>query len=184
MEVVGILIYYTYNSIYPLIQLDDRCTHYNSLHGLRTPNEGTNQRNLKFWADVADKICFGRTYKFGIGIWFSAVQWRRFPHRASVVRGYDWKHAFTTFLTEEFWFFLIEATLKRFVSIFNQRIWTSLGDIILYHGGLRASNLGQRHINVTTSSDIIFYNRWLKNSDVVCFSNWNSPIEVEKYVPK
>ena len=29
-------------------------------HGLRTPNEGMNQRNLKFWADVADKICFGR----------------------------------------------------------------------------------------------------------------------------
>jgi hypothetical protein len=27
-------------------------------HGLRTPNEGTNQRNLKFWAD---KICFGHT---------------------------------------------------------------------------------------------------------------------------
>ena len=32
-----------------------------SVHGLRTPNEGINQRNLKFWADVADKICFGRT---------------------------------------------------------------------------------------------------------------------------
>ena len=30
-------------------------------HGPRTPNEGINQRNLKFWADVADKICFGRT---------------------------------------------------------------------------------------------------------------------------
>ena len=30
-------------------------------HGLRTPNEGINQRNLKIWADVADKICFGRT---------------------------------------------------------------------------------------------------------------------------
>ena len=30
-------------------------------HGLRTPNEGINQRNRKFWADVADKICFGRT---------------------------------------------------------------------------------------------------------------------------
>ena len=28
------------------------------LHGLRTPNEGINQRNLKFWADIAD---FGRT---------------------------------------------------------------------------------------------------------------------------
>ena len=25
-------------------------------HGLRTPNEGINQRNLKIWADVADKI--------------------------------------------------------------------------------------------------------------------------------
>ena len=25
-------------------------------HGLRTPNEGINQRNLKFWADVAEKI--------------------------------------------------------------------------------------------------------------------------------
>ena len=30
-------------------------------HGLRTPNEGINQRYLKKWADVADKICFGRT---------------------------------------------------------------------------------------------------------------------------
>ena len=29
-------------------------------HGLRTPNEGINQINLKIWADVADKICFGR----------------------------------------------------------------------------------------------------------------------------
>ena len=30
-------------------------------HGLRTPNEGINQRYLKNWANVADKICFGRT---------------------------------------------------------------------------------------------------------------------------
>ena len=30
-------------------------------HGLRTSNEGINQRSLKIWADVADKICFGRT---------------------------------------------------------------------------------------------------------------------------
>ena len=37
-------------------------------HGLRTPNEGINQRYLKNRADVADEICFGRTYKFGIGI--------------------------------------------------------------------------------------------------------------------
>ena len=35
---------------------------------------------------MADKICFGCTLKFGIGIWFSAVQWRRFPHWASIVR--------------------------------------------------------------------------------------------------
>ena len=28
---------------------------------LRTPNEGINQRYLKNLADVADKICFGRT---------------------------------------------------------------------------------------------------------------------------
>ena len=32
-------------------------------HGLRTPNEDINQRYLKNWADVADKICFGRTVK-------------------------------------------------------------------------------------------------------------------------
>ena len=43
-------------------------------HGLRTPNEGINQRYLRNWADVADKICFGRNYKFGIGIEFPAVQ--------------------------------------------------------------------------------------------------------------
>ena len=29
--------------------------------GLQTPNEGINQGYLKNWADVADKICFGRT---------------------------------------------------------------------------------------------------------------------------
>ena len=40
-------------------------------HRLQTPNERINQRNLKFWDNVADKICFGRTYKFGIGIEFS-----------------------------------------------------------------------------------------------------------------
>ena len=37
-------------------------------HRLQTPNEGMNQRNLKLWANVVDKICFGSTYKFGIGI--------------------------------------------------------------------------------------------------------------------
>ena len=31
------------------------------LHGLRTPNEGINQRYLKNWADVADKICCRHT---------------------------------------------------------------------------------------------------------------------------
>ena len=55
-------------------------------HGLRTPNEDINSRNLKFRADVAVEICFGRTYEFGIGIWFSALQWRRFLHPVSVVR--------------------------------------------------------------------------------------------------
>ena len=30
-------------------------------HGLRTPNEGINKRYLKNWAEVADKICFGRS---------------------------------------------------------------------------------------------------------------------------
>ena len=30
-------------------------------HGLRTPNEGINQGYLKNWADVADKLYFGRT---------------------------------------------------------------------------------------------------------------------------
>ena len=30
-------------------------------YGLWTPNEGINQRYMKIWANVADKICFGRT---------------------------------------------------------------------------------------------------------------------------
>ena len=30
--------------------------------------------------------CFSRTNKFGIGIWFLAMQWRRFPHQTLVVR--------------------------------------------------------------------------------------------------
>ena len=31
-------------------------------HGLRTPNEGINQRNLKIWADLADEICMLWSY--------------------------------------------------------------------------------------------------------------------------
>ena len=50
-----------------LLLLLPRFFYVGSSHGLRTPNEGINQINLKIWADVADKICFGRTYKFGIG---------------------------------------------------------------------------------------------------------------------
>ena len=33
-----------------------------------TDYEGINQRNLKFWADLANKIFFGHTYKFWIWI--------------------------------------------------------------------------------------------------------------------
>ena len=43
------------------IALDSFQFFISSYHGLRTPNEGINQRYLKNWADVADKICFGHT---------------------------------------------------------------------------------------------------------------------------
>ena len=36
------------------------------------------------------------------------------------------------------------------------------------------------HMVIDYVSDIIFYDSWLKNSDAVCFSKWNSPIKVEK----
>ena len=39
----------------------DKLSLYPLYHGLRTPNEGINQRYLKNWANVEDKICFGRT---------------------------------------------------------------------------------------------------------------------------
>ena len=39
---------------------------YNLDQGLRTLNEGINQRYLKNWADVTEKICFGCTLKFDI----------------------------------------------------------------------------------------------------------------------
>ena len=38
-------------------------------HGLRTPNE--DKRNLKIWPDVADKTCFGRKKKLGLGACFT-----------------------------------------------------------------------------------------------------------------
>ena len=56
---------------------------------LWTLNEGINQRYLRNWADVADRICFGCTYKFGIGIEFSAVHWSLSPLWASVARGWS-----------------------------------------------------------------------------------------------
>ena len=36
------------------------CPNVDGTHGLQTPNEDINQRILKIWADMADKICFGR----------------------------------------------------------------------------------------------------------------------------
>ena len=38
-----------------------------TLYRLRTPNEDISPRNLKHWADVADKMCFGHTKKMGLG---------------------------------------------------------------------------------------------------------------------
>ena len=43
-------------------------------HGLGTPNEGIYQRYPKNWADVGEKVCFGRILEFGFGIEFSSVQ--------------------------------------------------------------------------------------------------------------
>ena len=45
--------------VYIFQSFDTLPIHFN--HGLRTPNEGIKQQYLKNWADVADKICFGRT---------------------------------------------------------------------------------------------------------------------------
>ena len=50
----------------------------------RTTDTQWRHKIKEIWANVAGKICFGLTQKFGSG--FTAVQWRRFPHRASVVR--------------------------------------------------------------------------------------------------
>ena len=57
-------------------------------HGLWTHNEGINRIDLKIWADAADKICYGCTKKVWSGSWFSAMQWRGFPHQTSVIRGH------------------------------------------------------------------------------------------------
>ena len=39
-------------------------------HGLRTPNEGINQRNLKTWANVADKYASAVLKNLGVGVDF------------------------------------------------------------------------------------------------------------------
>ena len=39
-------------------------------HGLRTPNEGINQRYLQNWADVADKIASAVPNNLGLGLNF------------------------------------------------------------------------------------------------------------------
>ena len=55
-----------YRGLVLQILLESTCSYmfygtYGDDHGLRTPNEGKNQKYLKNWVDVADKICFGRT---------------------------------------------------------------------------------------------------------------------------
>ena len=41
-----------------------------SIPGLRTPNEGINQKNLKFRADVADKYASAEPKNLGVGVDF------------------------------------------------------------------------------------------------------------------
>ena len=52
-------------SVFPFVYQISVNPEYDTLvcwgHGLRTPNEGINQRYLKNWADVADKICCRHT---------------------------------------------------------------------------------------------------------------------------
>ena len=39
-------------------------------HGLRTPNEGINQRNLKIWGNKADKYASALPKNLGVGVDF------------------------------------------------------------------------------------------------------------------
>ena len=59
VQILGSTLYRIYVITYIFFQL--LFSTFQVAHGLRTPNEGINQRNLKIWADVADKICYGRT---------------------------------------------------------------------------------------------------------------------------
>ena len=43
---------------------------YGHFHGLRTPNEGTNQRYLKIWADAQTKYAPAVTKNLGVGVDF------------------------------------------------------------------------------------------------------------------
>ena len=52
----------TYNGA-PAVEWCTTVTLYVYKHGLWTPKEGINQRYLKNWADVANKICFGQNLK-------------------------------------------------------------------------------------------------------------------------
>ena len=53
-----------------MTQQGQNLTEYTFYHGLRTPNEGINQRNLKIWADVADKIASAVPENLGVGVDF------------------------------------------------------------------------------------------------------------------
>ena len=52
---------------------------YAHVHGLQTPSEGINQRNLKLWAEMADKICFDRPKNLGLGLDFRPCSEGDFP---------------------------------------------------------------------------------------------------------
>ena len=42
------------------------------VHGLQTPNESINQRNIKIWADVAAKYALAMPKNLGVGVDFWA----------------------------------------------------------------------------------------------------------------
>ena len=76
-------------------------------HRLRTPVEGIHKRNLKIWANVADKIFLALPQDLGVGVDFRPCQWRRFPHRASVVRDMGIcmaTHMMRSHRSSKFWF--------------------------------------------------------------------------------
>ena len=135
-------------------------------HGLRTPNEGKNQRYLKNWADVADKICLAVPKNLGLSfrpcregyifpLWVSVVRDKIHSYFYSLVSKQtlpEWTKAKTPMRTSEIRRSIFLGKNSGKLKENSGKLWTNSG---FFFRQITARNMASRRCKVLIPKEAV-----------------------------